>query len=123
MKPTEGPYFIEFGDVWRIRAGGGRPSVMANDRRHVCDGTGQLAVAMLEDMILKTGSAEDVDEWVRRKAGGADVTVIRFPVTPETVEELNACVANSTRGPALVENLGRIGRDQAATVPLPGFPR
>jgi hypothetical protein len=78
-------YILEHGDVWFERAG---KTVFGNNKTHVCDGTGELAVALIDDVMMKCGSADSVDEWIRTKGAClADLTVYRFPVSEETVAE------------------------------------
>lgn len=119
----DGPYVIEHGDVWRVAPGKRLANGFSSNKTHVCDGTAELAVAMTDDVMLKHGSAEAVDDWVSKKAAGIDVTVFRFPVSPETVRELNLCAENTTRAAHIVANLTRIGAETPTLADLPRYPR
>ncbi|MCS4089381.1 hypothetical protein [Rhizobium sp. BK176] len=119
----EGPYFIEHGDVWSYTTQPGRPSYVGPNSRHVCDGTEELAIALVGDTMMKHGSAKSVDAWAEKKASGFDVTIIRFPVSPETVEELNKCATNTTRAASIVARLEDIGKSRPELASLPRFPR
>lgn len=119
----EGPYFIEHGDVWIYTTKPGRPSFLGTNSRHVCDGTEELAIALIGDTMMKHGSAKSVDAWAETKAAGFDVTIIRFPVSPETVEELNKCALNTTRAASIVAKLESIGAARPELASLPKYPR
>lgn len=109
----DGPYRIEYGDAWYVSDA---------DRRHVCDGSQFLAVAFdAEDMVLhKHGRAERVEAWADKtrkmftEAGHGElaemIVVLAFPVTPETISELNACIATTGRIAGLQKRLEEIGR-------------
>lgn len=114
----QGPYYIEFGDVWKRNAAGGTPD-------HVCDANGELAVAMADGVMYRNGSAEAVERWYAAKgaASGFDIEIVRFPVTPETVEELNLCSGNSTRAQHLLERLKAIGEADPSLERRPRFPK
>jgi len=117
----DGPYYIEHGDLWirdsstRLPGLAGRPS-----GRHVCSGSEEVAVCFDSDdgTLHKRGKAEMVQAWAddtRRRFTemGFDemarsLTVITFPVTPETVAELNACSEITGRVLKLADNLARL---------------
>lgn len=117
QKNSVGPYVIQYGDVWRLANG------QHENMAHVCDGTEELAVAMLDDVMVKTGSAKSVESWVKQKCGDSDITIIRFPVSEETVSELNLCANNSTRAAHLIENLTKIGSENPPLAARPKYPR
>ncbi|MNL63802.1 hypothetical protein D3C87_1879680 [compost metagenome] len=52
-----------------------------------------------------------------------DVTIVRFPVSPETVAELNLCARNTTRAGSIVEHLTAIGHANPGLANLPKYPR
>ena len=134
--PTDGgPYFIELGDVWFDagpgKADGGHRSARAGVR-HVCGATmGLLAVAYDADdsLLHKHGSAGPVSKWAEEArarflagtatagpdaaamlgAMAAAITVVSFPVTPETVELLNGVIACSGLVATLQDRLAAIG--------------
>jgi hypothetical protein len=116
-----GPYVIEHGDVWYRE---GKPSMISTGLRHICGAHDEMAIAHDGQMLLKVGSAEAVSQWeVSTRAKYAamnemlsdmgndpvEVTIVRIPVSPETVEEINACIAISGRVRHLEANLERIG--------------
>lgn len=125
METFDGPYVIAHGDVWI-----GDP----REGRHVCDGTGELAVAFdSEDGTLhKHGEASRVAEWaagIRKKfaqAGAQDlaaaIEVISFPACAETVLELNACAAVTGRVTGIASRLEAIGRLRPDLVARPRYP-
>lgn len=118
-----GPYVIEHGDVWRLPDNPLRSPLLSPSKAHVCDGTEELAIAMLDDTMVKHGSASSVEAWVEKKGAGFDIAIIRFPVSPETVEELNRCVVNTTRAASIVDNLTTIGNATPGLASLPRYPR
>jgi hypothetical protein len=73
--------------------------------------------------MMKHGSAKSVDTWAEKRATGFDVTIMRFPVSPETVEELNKCAINTTRVASIVSNLELIGASRPELASLPRYPR
>ena len=122
----EGPYVIRHGDLWHVARGA--------EGRHVCDGSQEVAVAFdSEDgTLLKHGSHSRVQEWAdkTRKTfveGGfpdlaATITVISFPVSPETVDELNACAATTGRVLKLADNLGKLAESCPGLLTRPRYP-
>lgn len=118
-----GPYVLEHGDVWKLPDNPLKSSLLSPSKTHVCGGTEELAIAMLDDTMLKLGSASSVEAWVEKKGAGFDIVIIRFPVSPETVEELNLCASNSTRAASIVENLTKIGKANPGLVNIPRYPR
>ncbi|MBY3433538.1 hypothetical protein HFN89_05195 [Rhizobium laguerreae] len=119
----EGPYFIEHGDVWIRTSEAAKPSFIGTNARHVCDGTEELAIALIGETMMKHGSAKSVDAWAKGKAAAFDVTIVRFPVSPETVDELNKCAANTTRAASIVAKLTAIGEVRPELSRLPRYPR
>lgn len=117
----KGPYVIEHGDVWYRE---GKASMISTGLRHVCGAHDQLAIAHDGQMLLKTGSASAIAQWEASTRGKyaamnemlssmgndpVEITIVRMPVSPETVEEINACIAISGRVRHLEANLERIG--------------
>jgi hypothetical protein len=118
-----GTYVIEHGDVWLVPENALKSPILMETKTHICDGTEDLAIAMLDDTMLKLGRAVSVESWVSKKAAGMDVAIMRLPVSPETVEELNLCAKNSTRAANLIEHLEKIGNANPDLVKLPRYPR
>jgi len=118
-----GRYVIEHGDVWLEPETDPRRPVGFRRNTHVCSGSEELAVAIVDDTMVKCGKAESVEAWVSKHAGFFEVTIVRFSVSPETVAELNACVANRNRASILVERLTEIGMNNPALVAAPRCPR
>ena len=131
-------YVIEHGDVWlrEVVTDTGRRSPVRGltPLTHVCDGTGMLAVAFdAEDGTLhKTGKAEDVSAWAAVSArkfadSGFDaiagaLTVVSFPISPETVAELNALRATTGRVLRLTERLSEIAEACPELLDRPTYP-
>jgi hypothetical protein len=121
MTEKTGPYVIAHGDVWWRSTATGRNSFGLSDDRHVCDGTQMLAVAYdAEDGILhKHGSEDSVRAWAERtgkkfiESGFEEmaqaIVVVGFPVSPESVAELNACVATTGRVLRIAERIEALG--------------
>ena len=119
MTDDTGPYVIEHGDVW---AAGATPSgrALGLDRRHVCRGSGRLAACFGAESgtLHKHGGEEGVEAWAaatRKRLAEAgfpemadEIVVVAFPPTPETVAELNACVATTGRVLRIAERLAEI---------------
>lgn len=131
----DGPFVIEHGDLWKRRSG--RPLV-GSGLDHVCDGTGEFAVAYQGDILLKIGSASSVDSWLdanREKFESmramleemgeqdSDVVVLKLPVSQAIVDEVNRCVAISGRVARLEEHLEQIGVDYPSLFDRPRYPR
>lgn len=107
------PYEFIHGDVW---FGG----------RYVCGPSGRIGVAFdaAEGVLHKHGAADGVSSWAddaRRKfrdTGFEEIAdaliVVDFPPTPETLEELNACVEITGRVARLPERLRKIGETMLA---------
>ena len=117
-------YVIEHGDVWL------KPEVRRGERAqsfstlaHVCRGSEDLAVAIVDDAMVKCGSAASVDAWRRKNEGVFDIVVVSFPVSPETVAELNACVENGNRAATLAERFAEIGAANPSLAEIPRYPR
>jgi hypothetical protein len=137
-EPGTGPYVIEHGDVWYRESAS---SPLGSGLRHVCDATGELAVAHDGSMLLKVGSAEAVEAWEtanRRKLAAmrqtmiemgipadeaGDVVIVRLPVSQEIVDEINACVGISGRVARLEENLAKIGHLDPSLATRRSYPR
>lgn len=110
---TDGPYVIEHGDVW-FREGPG--TALSTGLRHVCDGSGELAIAYAGDVMLHMGSAQSVDAWFKKKGAqymliedSDPVEIVRFPVCDETVAEMNRMRGNPNRVSILLDTLTKIG--------------
>lgn len=110
---TLGPYEIKFGDVWFREA---PETSMSTGLRHVCDGSGELAVAFQQGVMLQMGSAKAVRAWFDKKAAmymlddeSEPVEIVTFPVCEETVAKMNRMHANSSRVIKLFETLTAIG--------------
>jgi hypothetical protein len=54
---------------------------------------------------------------------GFEVVIVRLPVSPKTVAEMNACIAISGRVAKLEENLGRMGVGDPSLFSRPAYPR
>jgi hypothetical protein len=136
MSRVNGPYVIRHGDVWKQNAG---PGLVDNGLLHVCDGTGEMAIAYQGDALLKIGGASSVDAWLdanrekldqmREMLAGMgeddedlDLVVLRLPVSQAIVDELNLCIAISGRVARLRENLERIGVDDPSLFDRPRYP-
>ena len=110
---SEAPYEMKFGDVW-FRESPETP--MNTGLRHVCDGSGELAIAYQADVMLRMGSVKSVRAWFDKRAAmcmaddeSAPVEIVAFPVCQETVEEMNRMHANPNRVTKLLETLAAIG--------------
>jgi hypothetical protein len=113
MIRTDGPYVIEHGDVWFRE---GSRTILSTGLRHVCDGSGELAIAYAGDVMLHMGSAQSVDAWFNKKGAqymlievSDPVEIVRFPVCDETVAEMNRMSANPNRVSILFDTLTKIG--------------
>lgn len=108
--------------------------------QHVCDGTGELAVAYQGDVLLKVGEASKVDEWLDlnrnrfqsmrdileamgEDGDDLDVVVVKVPVSQDIVDEINRCVAISGRVTRLRDNLEKIGLGDTTLFERPRYPR
>lgn len=131
---SSGPYVIVHGDLWYEESGLRQDGPLGPQRRHVCDGTGEIGVAYDagSGTLHKHGESARVQRWAsatRRKFSGAgyedmarDIVVISFPVTPETVAELNACVATTGRVATLQARLTRLLETRPELLTLPRYP-
>lgn len=122
-KPFEfdGPYVLEHGDVW-IRESASS-SLSNGALRHVCSGSEELAVARDGDVLLKVGPAASIDRWFEKNreaivkvseisaffGNEGGVEVFRFQATPETIQEMNACIAITGRVARIHERLAQLG--------------
>lgn len=128
------PYIIQHGDVWK------RSSTGFGGLQHVCDGSGELAIAYQGDVLLKVGEASKVDEWLDlnrnrfqsmrdmleamgEDGDDLDVVVVKVPVSQDIVDEINRCVAISGRVARLRENLTKIGVEDPSLLERLRFPR
>lgn len=128
------PYIIQYGDVWK------RSSTGFEGLQHVCDGSGELAIAYQGDVLLKVGEASKVDEWLDlnrnrfqsmrdmleamgEDGDDLDVVVVKVPVSQDIVDEINRCVAISGRVARLRENLTKIGVEDPSLLERLRFPR
>lgn len=131
----DGPYIIEHGDVWYRQS---KPGVLTSGLRHVCRASEELAIAHDGEMLVKAGSAEMVEQWeasnrekltamnemlVSMGEQGSEIVVVRLPVCPDIVEEINLCIAISGRVRQLDDNLARIGRDNPDLFTRPQYPQ
>lgn len=122
MPDSRGPFYIEFGDVWR-RGSAPLPG-LPQSPDHVCDGTGELAVLFdSEDGTLhkvgEAGAVHDRASTMRKKlvdAGmdelSAGLVVISLPVREETVELVNKCVEITGFCLKLEDELSRLSADE-----------
>lgn len=117
-----GKYEISNGDVWFRPKADGRGPGMFSTLKHICRGSEDLAIAILDDCMVKCGEAVAVENWVAKNSGVFDVTVVRFPVSEETVAELNACAENSNRAAILIERLTEIGNSNPELSARPRYP-
>lgn len=128
------PYVIQHGDVWK------RSSTGFGGLQHVCDGSGELAVAYQGEVLLKIGEASRVDEWLdlnrdrfrsmrdmleamREDGDALEVVVVKVPVSQDIVAEINRCVAISGRVARLRDNLEKIGLGDPSLFERARFPR
>jgi hypothetical protein len=127
---NDGPYFIKEGFVWR-RYMGASPYGHVPDPVRVCTTSQNLAAAVdIESGVLHShGFEDDVKSWIGHARstfanGGfpelADALVLYvIPVTPETVEELNACASCTGRAHRLAERLATLGDDVGLSAMAP----
>lgn len=116
-----GPYSIEGGEV-RFTEPSGHVVTSFPD-------TQMLAVAFDEvaGSLHKHGREVLVAKWAddtRQKFLSTgfgelakEIVVVSFPATPETIREINACIAISGRVKTIVETLGRIANRSAGIAP------
>lgn len=140
MQHIEGPYVIRHGDVWKTPNRPARAASLSERLEHVCDGTGEMAVAYQGDVLLKVGSAASVEDWFERNRAKFDqmrevlldmgeddddleVVVIRVPVSQDIVDEINRCIAISGRVAHFREHLERIGEADPSLIDRPTYPR
>lgn len=132
---NNGPYVLEHGDLWFREM---KASRLGSGLRHVCSGSDEIAIAHDGEMLLKAGSAASVEAWHASNSDklakmtqsmadmgheGFEVVIVRLPISPETVEEMNACIAISGRVARLEENLSRIGAADPSLFSRPIYPR
>lgn len=94
-------YFLRDGEVWFRRS--------TSDEHHVCGGSQKLSVAMdVQDGILhKHGSEVSVSKWWEKyhakiaahpeMAELFPIEVVTFPINQAVLDELNLCIATSSR--------------------------
>jgi hypothetical protein len=116
-------YVIEHGDVWLksdVKA------ILSSGLQHVCRGSEQLAIAFIDDQLLKMGSEASVRSWVDKNRlkviGDGEIMVVAMPVADATVAELNACKENPSRVRKLIDNLTRLGLDNPSLFDIPKYP-
>lgn len=129
-----GPYVIEHGDLWYRDP---RSSRMGTGLRHVCGPSDEIAIAHDGEVLLKAGSAASVEAWLAANTEkfarmtedmanmgheGYEIVLVRMPISPETVEEMNACIAISGRVSRLEENLARVGAADPLLFSRPVYP-
>jgi hypothetical protein len=106
-------YVIDNGEVWLKSA---HPPLIGNGLKHICGPGDALAIAYVGDILLKVGSAKSVggqSAKLRQQCeifDEGELQLITFPVTPETVAELNLCLRYSGRVAHLIERLTEIGK-------------
>jgi hypothetical protein len=106
-------YVIEHGDVWLKSA---VPPMIGTGLTHVCRASDMLAIAYVGDRLLKVGASKSVEAQapkLRQQCeifDEGDLQLVSFPVTPETVAELNLCLQYSGRVANLIERLIEIGK-------------
>ncbi|TLX15870.1 hypothetical protein [Rhizobium sp. MHM7A] len=116
-------YVIEHGDVWLKSE---TKTVLSSGLQHVCRGSEQLAIAFIDDQLLKMGSEASVRSWVEKNRlkviGDGEIIVVSMPVAEATVAEFNACKENPNRVKALIENLTRLGVADPSLFDIPRYP-
>lgn len=122
-----GPYVIRHGDLKYVT----RENPQG---RHVCDGSQEVAVAYdsVDGTLLRHGALPGVQQYADKarrmftEAGfeeiAAAIVVLAFPVSDETVAELNACVATTGRVLGLPEAMERIAVQRPDLVARPRYP-
>jgi hypothetical protein len=118
-------YVIAHGDVWRNR--GENRLTGGPDLAHVCDGTGEMAIAYDGEVLMKVGEAKAVREWcdrARAKAPGLldDLAMASFPVSEATVSLINDCVERSGLVAKLPKLLDEIGIADPSLAQRPRYP-
>lgn len=115
-------YVIEHGDVWLKSE---VKTSLSSGLQHVCRGSERLAIAFIDDVLLKMGSAASVTLWVEKNRskvlGDGDIVVVEMPVAEATVSELNACKANPHRVVKLIDNLTKLGVADPALSEIPHY--
>jgi hypothetical protein len=116
-------YVIEHGDVWLKSTS---KTFLSSGLTHVCRGSEQLAIAFIDDRLLKLGSEASVRAWVEKNRlkviGDGEIVVVSMPVADATVAELNACLANPHRVKALIDNLTKLGIADPSLFDIPHYP-
>jgi len=128
---SEGPYVIRGDAVWYVYASVSFGTGSGPDPVRICDTSQNLAAAVDVDtgILHKHGLEDNVAGWLHQaqkafRDGGHpqladDLVMYSFPVTPETVEELNACIGSSGRAARIAERLARIGQDVGLSAMAP----
>lgn len=116
-------YVIRHGDVWwKAR----EETPLSSGLEHVCGAHDQLAVAWIDDRLLKMGSEKSVKAWLAKNGqfaiGDGDVLSVFFPVSEATVGELNNCLANGSRVTGLLDRLEAIGVADPSLFLRPVYP-
>ncbi len=126
----DGPYALLHGDVWRIAPGPRREGVLSGmSDTHVCDGSQRLAVAFLDDALVKHGEETAVARWVaaqreRALAAGEDdpcLPILSFQPLQGALDALNRCIAGYGGVDHMVEALSAM--PEADTPAPPSYPR
>lgn len=118
---AEPHYFLRDGEVWYQTPQGGE--------HHICGGSEKLSVAIFDEGFLhKHGTEAQVSAWAdeqrAKMAGKPEMAemfgfeVITFKINQAVLDELNKCIANTTRSAGFVEFLSR----QPAEDFAPDFP-
>ena len=119
-------YLIKHGDVWRSKG----TSMLTGEAEliHVCDGTGEMAIAYDDDVLLKVGEAGAVRGWcdAARAKGGPlleGIEMIAFPISEATVGLINDCVERTGLVAKLPQLLEEIGRADPSLAARPRYPK
>lgn len=127
----QGPYVIRGDSVWWVYGAVSFGLASMPDPVRICGLSQNLAAAVDVDtgILHKHGFEDDVARWFHHtqkafRVGGHpqladDLVMYAFPVTPETVEELNACIASTGRAASIAERLARIGQDVGLSAMAP----
>ena len=123
MQDFNTPFVIEHGDVWYRSASLSHLRVPSS-ARHVCSAGEELAIVHDGEILHHAGSSASAERWMLAREGQfaamneklremgdeeVELFVVRMPVAPETVLEMNKCLAISGRVSHIEENLLRAG--------------
>lgn len=113
-------YVIEHGDVWLV--GSSRTSGV---KSHVCRGSERLAVAYVDDQLLKIGREDLVTDWVSKNRhkviGDGDVITIGLPVAQSIVDELNRLREYSGSVVHFVDRLAKLAVAEPGLAEIPSY--